>query len=346
MIAGSDRKVDQELQDFLGILTGEENPVLDIRTIAESADACEKVAAWRRTPQSMRYPLRFNYRDRFSKLLPVLRRKNAEGWAIFYSANRTDGEGRSLSNMIAARVLALDLDGAPLPSKWKIPPHAILETSPARFQCLWALNETHDFARHRDVMLRLAARYGGDKSIADITRVLRLPGFIHQKRKPFLSRLVQHESPDYVAFDRRDLEDFDWLPKLKVPERRRLSANGGTVTSRNAKEYFDHLPITKFGKGRYGDWLRIGMAMHHATGGDARQEWMAWCAGDPEYNDDDAQDEAGYKWDGFSLERDRTVTVGTLDWYGKKYGVPERVLDKIKFSAPFEDDLELADELE
>lgn len=173
-----------------------------------------------------------------------------------------------------------------------------------------------------------------------------MPGFLHQKRKPFLSRLVQHESPDYVAFDRRDLSDFDWLPKLKVTKRRVIAANAGTVTPKQAAEYFHHLPIIEFGKGNYDDWLRIGMAMHYATGGEAKDEWLAWCAGDPEYDDDDSQDEAGFKWDSFSLEREGAVTVGTLDWYGKKHDVPERVLDKIKFSAPFEDDLELVDELE
>lgn len=348
MSAAIDQKLkdDREAEIFLEILTGESDPVMDIRTIAEGAAAREKVAAWRNIPRAERPSLRFNYRGRFSTLLPALRRKNAAGWAVFYNANRTDGDGRSLKNMIAARMLALDLDGAPLPPKWKIRPHAILETSPKRFQCIWALNETRDFARHCDVMLRLASRYGGDKSIADITRVLRLPGFLHQKRKPFLSRLVQYENPDCVEFDRRDLSDFDWLPQLKLPERRPISVNGGTVTSKNAKEYFDHLPITKFGKGSYGEWLRIGMAMHHATAGNAREEWLAWCSGDREYDDEDSQEEAGFKWDGFSLERQGAVTIGTLDWYGKNYGVPERVLDKIKFSAPFEDDWELADELE
>jgi hypothetical protein len=336
----------REAEVFLEILTGEADPVMDIRTIAESADAREKVAAWRSVPQAKRPSLRFNYRGRFSMLLPALKKKNAAGWAVFYSANRTDGAGRSLKNMVGARMLALDLDGAPLPAKWKIAPHAIIETSSKRFQCIWVLNETQDFAGHRDVMLRLAMRYGGDKSIADITRVLRMPGFLHQKRKPFLSRVVQHKGPDYVSFDRRDLSDFDWLPKLKVAERRHIKANGGTVTCKSASEYFHNLPITEFGKGNYDDWLRIGMAMHHATGGEAKEEWLAWCAGDPEYDDDDSQDEAGFKWDSFSLEREGAVTVGTLDWYGKKHGVPERILDKIKFSAPFEDDLELADELE
>lgn len=320
----------REAEVFVKILTGEADPIMDIRTIAESTAARENVAAWRNIPRAKRPVMRFNYRGRFSTLLPVLRRKNAAGWAVFYNANRTDGRGRSLKNMIAARMLALDLDGAPLPSKWKIRPHAIVETSPKRFQCIWALNETQDFAGHRDVMLRLAMRYGGDKSIADVTRVLRMPGFLHQKRKPFLSRIVQHESPDFVSFDRRDLSDFDWLPRLKVAERRRIKANAGTVTCKNAAEYFNHLPITEFGKGNYDAWLRVGMAMHYATGGEAKEEWLAWCAGDPEYDDDDSQNEAGFKWDSFSLEREGAVTIGTLDWYGKKFDVPARVLRQIK----------------
>lgn len=322
--------------DLLEILTGQKAPVTDFRCVPESP-ACKADVNKRRKAG---LPVRFNYRGTLPDLFKTLDAKNRAGWAVYYSVNETDGHGRRLENMTGARAVALDLDGEPLPKKWKLRPHVITESSPGKFQCLWAIRTTTDFSRHRNIMQRLAYRYGGDRGIADITRVLRLPGFLHQKRKPFRSRIIESADPAFVAFDRLTLADFDWLPELPEPEKPARS-NGGTVSCKTMAQYFAHLPAVEFGSGKYDDWLRVGMASHFATGGQAIDEWLAWCASDPEFEDDDSQETAAAKWDGFSLERASAVTIGTLDYYGKMHDVPEAILNRVKFNMAdaFADDL-------
>jgi hypothetical protein len=316
---------------LLGILTGKKAPIIDFRCVPESPDCKADVNARRKAGR----PIRFNYRGTLADLYPVLDRKNRNGWAVYYSVNETDGRGRRLENMTGARAVALDLDGEPLPRKWRIPPHVIIESSRGKFQCLWAIRKTTDFCAHRNIMQRLAYRYDGDRSIADITRVLRLPGFLHSKRKPFRSRIIQ--CADTV--DRLSLADFDWLPEIPAPERPARS-NGGTVSCETMAQYFAHLPATEFGEGRYSDWLRVGMAAHFASGGEAIDEWLKWCRSDESFDSDDAQETAAAKWDGFSLERASAVTIGTLIYYGEMYDVPSRILGKLKFGpVGFDDEL-------
>lgn len=312
------------------ILTGESDPVMDFRCVDERPDAKAKVAAWRKTPKDERGPMRFNYRGKLSALFPKLKVKNEAGWAVYYSVNRSDGEGRKRANMLGARAVAIDLDGAPLPKTWKIRPHVILESSPGKFQCLWAINETDNFAAHHDMMMRLAIHYGGDRSVCDITRVLRLAGFLHQKAKPFRSRIVEHVDPEELEFGRLDLSAFDWLPPL--PEREaKGEGDGDTITTEQLAALFDAMPADRFAT--YADWLKIGMAAHKATDGEGLEVWQVWCATNSAFDDADSQDECEAKWDTFDSARGEGVGIGTLRFEAEKAGVPKDVLNRI-FSGP------------
>jgi len=128
---------------------------------------------------------------------------NERGAGIFVTINRTDLTGRKATNVKEVRALYLDLDGAPLePVMRHALPHIIVESSPDRF---------HPYYRVRDVELgqfstyqkALIARFGGDRSVHDLPRVMRLPGFLHRKAEPpFLSRLVSiNNTPAYAAAD-------------------------------------------------------------------------------------------------------------------------------------------------
>jgi hypothetical protein len=59
-------------------------------------------------------------------------------------------------------------------------------------------------------------------------------------------------------------------------------------------------------------WLKLMMSVHHATGGEARQEWIDFSISDPNFRDD--AEHIGRRWD--SLHTDKSgeplVTIGTL----------------------------------
>src|SRR4029077_10286389 len=132
----------------------------------------------------------------------TLRRLNSRGCGIFVTVNQTDLTGRKTTNIEKVRALFLDLDGAPLEAVLlHATPHIITESSPGKF---------HPYYRVRDVELHqftaaqkaLIARFGGDPSVHDLPRVMRLPGFLHQKGEPFVSRIVEiNNLPLYSATD-------------------------------------------------------------------------------------------------------------------------------------------------
>jgi hypothetical protein len=114
--------------------------------------------------------------------LPELARLSALGAGVFVTVNRTDLKGRREANIVAVRALCADLDGAPLSvlERLGLLPHIIAMTSPSRFHAYWRGNgvETVEFA---GLQKRLAALLGSDPSVCDLPRVMRLPGFPHQK---------------------------------------------------------------------------------------------------------------------------------------------------------------------
>jgi len=120
----------------------------------------------------------------------ALERLNRSGAGVFVMVNRGDGRGRKAANVTAVRALFVDLDGAALQPVLDagLEPHAIIETSPGRWHAYWLVSDCSlsDFA---PLQRALAARFGGDPSVHDLPRVMRLPGFWHRKGRPFRTRI-------------------------------------------------------------------------------------------------------------------------------------------------------------
>jgi RepB DNA-primase from phage plasmid len=109
------------------------------------------------------------------------------GAGIFVTINETDFLGRKASDTVRVRALFADLDGAPLADAWNVPltPGWVSRTSPARYHIYWKV-EGIERSEFRDLQKRISALTGGDPRICDLPRVLRLPGFPHQKAELFL----------------------------------------------------------------------------------------------------------------------------------------------------------------
>lgn len=129
----------------------------------------------------------------------ALTRLNLAGAGIFVMVNEGDGfvhDGgrtcRTNQNVFRIRAVFCDLDGAPLEPIVKAPlkPHIIVESSPHKWHAYWLTSDT-TLNEFKGVQQALAAKYNGDKSVCDLARVMRLPGFYHQKAKPFMTRLVR-----------------------------------------------------------------------------------------------------------------------------------------------------------
>jgi putative DNA primase/helicase len=115
-----------------------------------------------------------------------------DGAGTFVTINETDGRGRTEANMRRVRAVFADLDGAPLAPvlACALEPHVVVESSPGRFHAYW-LVEGLALDQFKGVQQAIIARFKSCRSCCDTTRVLRLPGFIHQKGEPFRTRIVE-----------------------------------------------------------------------------------------------------------------------------------------------------------
>lgn len=127
---------------------------------------------------------------------------NGRGAGAFWQINYGDGAGRKAENITAVRCVALDLDAAPLGPVLAagVEPHAVVESSPGRYHVYWLVTGCK-LEQFKPTQQALAAKFGGDKSVCDLPRVLRVPGFIHRKGKPFMSRVVSLEPLQPYSFD-------------------------------------------------------------------------------------------------------------------------------------------------
>lgn len=121
----------------------------------------------------------------------TLQRMNGLGAGVFWMVNYGDGEGRAAVNVTGIRALFVDLDGAPLQPvlEGSPEPHAVVESSAGRWHVYWLVSGC-SLAQFEPAQRTLAAKFGGDPSVHDLPRVMRLPGFVHRKGDPFTSRIV------------------------------------------------------------------------------------------------------------------------------------------------------------
>jgi predicted P-loop ATPase len=303
-------------------IMGDRNAVVNLRAIPESKEANARLAA---LPPEERNRKRFNFTGTLSDFAELLINKNKSGHAIFFAVNETDGQGHKKANFIAGRVLVLDLDGTPLPDRWMVEPHWVIETSPGRFQCFFVIERTSDIDAVEDASRRMAAFYGGDPNVCDISHIFRLAGFFHQKRDRFRVRPVLENDFNPPS----KLSDFDFLPALPAPESATVNSGVGNLDDGKAAILFAELDATAFGSNA--NWLKLAMSVHAASGGDpdVGDRLFDWSATDPRYGDDGAQILNRARWNSFRLDKSSLIGVGTLVKLCQEHGVQESTLRKV-----------------
>lgn len=127
----------------------------------------------------------------------TLNRLNDSGAGIFVMVNAGDGivkpharSCRTAANVTRVRALFVDLDGAPVEPVLNsaVLPDFVVQSSPGRWHVYWKVDDC-PLTEFTTVQLALADRFDGDRKVADLPHVMRVPGFLHQKEKPFVSRL-------------------------------------------------------------------------------------------------------------------------------------------------------------
>lgn len=118
---------------------------------------------------------------------PELGRLNAEGACVAVAVNVLRGTRRRACEVTALRALFVDCD-TELVRPLALPP-SISVTSKNGPHHYWLLQAGEPVALFAAAQRQLAAFYGADPLVCDPSRVMRLPGFLHQKGAPFLVQL-------------------------------------------------------------------------------------------------------------------------------------------------------------
>ena len=177
---------------------------------------------------------------------------NAKGAGIYVTVNETNGKGREKTDVTRVRAVFAELDGAPITpvidlNTSPLQPHIISESSPGRYHAYWRVKDV-PLEEFEPLQKAIAARYGGDSVVCDLSRVMRLPGFIHRKGEPFRShaRIQSNIKP----YDWNDVcKAFPPLPKdqpqqeqPREPSRDDLSHRWRDLNSEAIRRYADWVP--------------------------------------------------------------------------------------------------------
>ena len=113
-----------------------------------------------------------------------------------------------------------------------------------------------------------------------------------------------------------DIDDVpqDILDGLAKPNRYRASIDGTTVDVSKAElaDMLNYIPNNDLD---YEIWIRIGMALHHASHGEAYELWRVWSSTSSKHDEGDMQK----KWHSFGKSAN-PVTLGTMIYYAEMNG--------------------------
>lgn len=169
-------------------------------------------------------------------------------------------DGRKLS---AIKNMVIDIDDAPLPAWAKKHADMICSRDDNHYHLYFCFSPStrDDFKKYAKRVLNYTS--GGDKTVSDPERVIRLPGFAHRKEGV--------EGPGYkVVYIRNEIkrlelaEKFKWLPKESevAPVEMITPAMQKSSVKEYLKAIYKRKPIVTKGGGRSRELFFIGLDCH------------------------------------------------------------------------------------
>jgi hypothetical protein len=240
----------------------------------------------------------------------VVRLYELGGAGVYVTINETDLTGRKRENIKRIRAIWQEDDdghGGPCP----LEPSVVVESSPQHFHRYWLTADgwpadeqgRADFAA---VMERMVTSYGCDKNAKDLSRVLRVPGFLHRKdpARPHMVRIVEDNGRRYTR--EQILQAF---PRV---EREQTQRNEWRAADRDEERIADALRAIPADDRDV--WLQIGMALKDELGDGGRSIWDNWSSTCREKFKDRDQERT---WRSF---RRNGIGIGTLFWHAQRHG--------------------------
>lgn len=251
----------------------------------------------------------------------VLEGLNRNGQAVFVTVNKTDLQGRKVENIKSVRALFADFDtpdtGLDILAACGLVPHIIVESSHGKYHAYWCVSDC-GLDEFKPIQKAIAEKLGSDPAINDLPRVLRLPGFLHQKSDPFLSNI--HSMNDLPLYTVKEIQQglgvSLGLPQKVAQKTSYKINNAKSCKNSNIERIRSALFSIPGGLAENRDtWKDVAMALHSES--DALfDDFLEWSE---KAKNHDAN-ACGKLWDSFSQKPTGGITIGTLFYLAKTQG--------------------------
>lgn len=167
----------------------------------------------------------YHYHSDFENALSKLKRDNRNGRGVFFCVNELHRDldpkrKRTKKMFVRARAVWVEDDEVREEPRddFELEPNLIVQSSPGKFHYYW-LTSTTDRVNWEEQMNIMAEYYGCDPQARDLARVLRVPGFLHNKKDPVKVRFKCLRSEPYdfraiqIAFSGRGKKKVQKISK-------------------------------------------------------------------------------------------------------------------------------------
>jgi len=257
---------------------------------------------------------------------------NEQGAGIYVTINRTDLKGRKTKNITHIRSVFFENDDGVNPSKVPFDMSMVVKTSQGRGHMYYLLDDAIRINEESSKQFRNIMEYmislGSDKNVKDLARVLRLPGFYnhsHGKKELVELKLTTkyRHTWEQLCSVCKSKQEADVLEQLNVGDTKKIVEIALIYSALQAIDPDES----------YETWLKIGMALHHESGGGSEglELFHKWSIKGAKYQ----QGDCSKKWKTFEQKADseHDITIRTLfnvaynsGWSGS-YSLHERYIN-------------------
>ena len=226
-----------------------------------------------------------NFTGTLTEHLPVFDDRNKAGAGVFIIINQG---GHKDEDIIRIRYVFADTDGAPLaPLTDALKPHMVIESSPGRYHVYWRTNDCSP-EEFQAIQQAIAVKFGTDKVIKNPSRVMRLPGYFHQKATSFQVKFIS-ENADLATYTLNEIINglaLNIAPHKSVKPHTSLAAQAMASGQRphlaklpDMNKVEEMLPYLEPFED-YERWIKVGFMLADEFGEDARDLFLRWSRGD------------------------------------------------------------------
>ena len=223
-----------------------------------------------------------NLSGTIAKVKRTLLSRNAAEAGVFVAINEG---GQKKTDIHRVRAVFADTDGAPLePIVKALAPHAVIESSTGNYHVYYLVADDFPLEMFTPIQEAISAKFRTDPNVKDLSRVMRLPGFKHNKYDPVDVKFhsMNHKLGRYTA-----TEVIDGLGLVLNARPQPIHASDNSALSRalrsNPYSLIDAEDMLRYidpSSRRPEKWVPICFAIAEEYGEEGRNLFIRWSRGD------------------------------------------------------------------